>query len=90
MVNNPSIQTKRTTTSDLNLLQHDQNGPRHMTLEIQILAWDRHIHVAGLDQLMGYQPSTLDNWTSKENTYIPTNEEKCTENPLKMTTYYHK
>jgi hypothetical protein len=52
MVDNPSIQTKRS-TSDLNLLQHDQNGPRHMTLEIQILAWDRHIHVAGLDQLMG-------------------------------------
>jgi hypothetical protein len=45
-------------------------------MEIQILAC---VYVPGLDQLMGYQPSTLDNWTSKENTYIPTNEEKCTE-----------
>jgi len=30
--------------------------PQHMTLEIQVLAWDRHKYVRGLNQLMGYQP----------------------------------
>jgi hypothetical protein len=33
-----------------------------MTLEIQVLAWDRHKNVAGLNRLMGSQPSPLDNW----------------------------
>jgi hypothetical protein len=26
-------------------------------LEIQVMAWDRHKNVAGLNQLMGFQPS---------------------------------
>ena len=34
-----------------------------MTLEIQILAWDRHTG-------MGYQPPPFDNWISNDNTYI--------------------
>ena len=33
---------------------------QHMTLEIQVLAWDRHANVMELDWLMGYQPP-LDN-----------------------------
>jgi hypothetical protein len=31
-----------------------------MTLEIQAPDWDRHNHVAGLNQLNGSQPSALD------------------------------
>ena len=36
--------------------------PQQMKLEIQVLAWDRHKYVAGLNQLMGSQRSNLDNW----------------------------
>jgi hypothetical protein len=36
-----------------------------MTLEIQVLAWDRHKNVAGLNWLMGFQLSPFDNWISK-------------------------
>ena len=32
-----------------------------MTLEIQVLAWDRHKNVEGLNWLMGSQSSPLDN-----------------------------
>jgi hypothetical protein len=32
-----------------------QNKPRHLP-EIHILAWDRHKYVAGLNQLLGYNP----------------------------------
>ena len=31
-----------------------------MTLEIQVLAWDRHAYVAGLNRLMGSYPYPLD------------------------------
>jgi hypothetical protein len=37
---------------------------QHMMLEIQVLAWDRHKHVAGLNQLMGSQIFPFDNWVS--------------------------
>ena len=40
-----------------------------MTLEIQVLAWDRHKNVARFNWLMGSQPSSLDNWISNSNTY---------------------
>jgi hypothetical protein len=33
-----------------------------MTLGIQV--WDKHTNVAGLNLLMGSQPSPLDNWIS--------------------------
>jgi hypothetical protein len=36
-----------------------------MTLEIQVLAWHRHKHVAGLNRLLGSQSSLLDNWISQ-------------------------
>jgi hypothetical protein len=32
-----------------------------MTLETQVMAWDRHKNVAELNRLMGFQPSPLDN-----------------------------
>jgi hypothetical protein len=35
-----------------------------MTLEIQVLAWDRIKNVAGLNRLTGYKPFPLDNWIS--------------------------
>jgi hypothetical protein len=35
-----------------------------MTLEFQILSWDRHKNVAGLNWLKESQPSPLDNWTT--------------------------
>jgi hypothetical protein len=38
--------------------------PRHMTLEIQVLVWDRHENVEGLNWLMGSQILLLDNWIS--------------------------
>ena len=41
-----------------------------MSLEIQVLSWDRDKHVAGLNRLMGLQPSRLDKWISNSNTYI--------------------
>ena len=41
-----------------------QKRPQHMMLEIQVLAWDSHTHVAGLNQLMGSQIFPFDNWVS--------------------------
>jgi len=41
-----------------------QKKKQHMTLEIQILAWDRYKHVTGLNRLMG--PLLISN----DNTYI--------------------
>ena len=46
-------------------LTEHKNRPRHMTLEIKILAKDRYKHLAGLNQLMGSQPSSFDNWIHK-------------------------
>jgi len=36
----------------LNWTHWTPKGPRHMTLEIQVLAWDRHENMVGLNQLM--------------------------------------
>ena len=41
-----------------------------MMLEIPVLAWDSHKNVAGLNQLIGSQPSLLDNWISSGNISI--------------------
>ena len=41
-----------------------------MTLKLQVLAWDNHKNVAGLNRLMGSQLSPLDNLISNDNTYI--------------------
>ena len=37
------------------ILTEPQNRPRHMTLEIQVLALDRYINVEELNGLMGSQ-----------------------------------
>ena len=35
-----------------------------MRLKTQVLAWDRHTNMAGLNQLKGSQPYPPDNWIS--------------------------
>ena len=41
-----------------------KNPPRYMAFEIQVLAWDRHKYVAGLNRLMPSLPPCFDtsNW----------------------------
>jgi len=51
--------TKRTITSHHNWTHWTQNRPRHMTLEIQILALDKHKNVMRLNRLIGSQPPLL-------------------------------
>jgi len=41
-----------------------------MTLEIQVLPWDRHNNVQGLSWLIGFQASSLDNWIFNGNRYF--------------------
>jgi hypothetical protein len=36
------------------------------TLEFQVLAWDRHKNMAGLNRLMGSQLPPLDYWSCNE------------------------
>jgi len=40
-----------------------------MTFEIQILAWDKHKSVAGLNRLIGFQPPFVVNWISNGKTH---------------------
>ena len=47
----PPTSTKRKVTSHL--------ISQHIILEIQVLTWDRHKNVAGLNRLTGSQPSLL-------------------------------
>jgi len=47
-----------------------KNSPRHMTLNILVLAWDRHTNVAELNRLMRCQPFPLDSWIFNGFTYI--------------------
>jgi len=65
MVSNQPISNKANNdlSSYLNSL-NTKKRPRHVTFEIQILAWDRHKHMAELNRLMGTQHSPLDNWVS--------------------------
>jgi len=50
----PPISTKWTVTTHINSLNTER--PRHMTLKIQVQAWDRHKNVAELNRLMESQP----------------------------------
>ena len=60
--------TKRTITSETALTEHKNTW--HMTLEIQVQAWDRHTNVVGVKPVNEFPTSTLDNWISNGNTYI--------------------
>jgi len=46
-----------------------QKRPRHMTLKIKVLAWDRHTNVAELNRLIGSQQTPLDNMILNGHTY---------------------
>ena len=63
-----TITTKRTITSETSLTEHKNTW--HMTLEIQVHAWDRHTNVVGVKPVNEFPTSTLDNWISNGNTYI--------------------
>jgi len=47
-----------------------------MTLDIQVLAWDRRNNVERLNRLMESQPYTINNWISNGNTNIYPNDKK--------------
>jgi len=66
----PPLSTKGTITSHLNWTHWIQKRQWHMTLEIQVQAWDKNKHVAGFNWLLRSQHSSLDNWISKVNTFI--------------------
>jgi len=90
VINSTNInKTKNHLSSEPNSL-NTKKRPRHMTLEIQILVWNKHNNVTGLSRLMEYQPYSLDNWISNDKTYINKQFKKnCTDSlQLKKTTYY--
>ena len=69
VINSTNISTHQTITSHLiNSLNTKRTWHMIMTLGIQVLSWDRHKHVAGLNWLIGFQPP-LYNWISNGNTY---------------------
>jgi len=63
-----SISTEEQPCSSLTLNNWTPKGSRHMALEIQFLAWDMELIVAGLNRMMVFQPSLSYNWISNENT----------------------
>ena len=44
--------------------------PRHTKFEIQVLTWDKHKNVAGLNRLMRFLLSSLNKWISNSNTHM--------------------
>jgi hypothetical protein len=52
-------------------------------LEIQVLACDRHKNVAGLNQLIGSQPTPLENWIFNDKT-DKTNDKKHAQIPFHL------
>jgi len=56
MVNN-SININKTSAITSN--HWTPKTPQHMTLEIQVIAWNMHKNVAGLNLVMGSQPYPL-------------------------------
>ena len=55
MVNNSTNINKMYNHLLPQIIEHKKR-PRHMTLDIQVLAWNRHKTVAELNLLMGSQP----------------------------------
>jgi hypothetical protein len=51
-----------------------------MTFEIQVMAWDRYKHVAGLNRFMGSQPSPFDNSIYDGDAHIIKNDIKPAQN----------
>jgi len=88
MVDNFSNINKTNNHLSSSLPEYKQK-PQHMMLEIQVLAWERHENVAGLNRSMESQFSTLDNWIPNSNKQ--TIKKTCTDlPPLIKNTNYHK
>jgi hypothetical protein len=66
-VNNSTNINKMNNNLSSQLAEH-KKIPQHMTLEIKVLAWDKHKNMGGLNWSLGSQPSPLDNWISNVNT----------------------
>jgi len=45
-----------------------------MKLDIHVLAWDRQHNVPGLNRVMRFQASSLNNWISTGNTIFDTED----------------
>ena len=58
----PPISTKRTITS--HLLTEHKKRPQHATFEIQVLAWDRHKNMVGLNRLYVFNRYPLNEFHS--------------------------
>jgi hypothetical protein len=58
VVNNSTKINKTNNHLSPSLTEQTKKGPQHMTVEIQVLAWDRHKNVAGLNQLMKFPCKT--------------------------------
>jgi hypothetical protein len=67
------------TTDTGNLCPGLGEAQRPLTLEIYVLAWDRHKGVVGLTMFMGIQPSTLDNTGSPTAVYINNDKRTCAD-----------
>jgi len=44
--------------------------PQHLALEIQVLDWNRHKNMTGINQLMASHPSHFDTWILNNKTDI--------------------
>jgi hypothetical protein len=62
------LQYQKNEQSTLILTQLTEN--RHMTLKIQVLPWDKHKNMTGLNRLMGFKLFPFDKWIFNDNTYI--------------------
>jgi hypothetical protein len=51
------------------IIEHEKRL-RQISLEIDVVSWDRHKNGVGLNGLTGSQPSHLDNWISRTFTSI--------------------
>ena len=70
------------------LTELTEHKKKHVTLKIQVSAWERHTKVEGLNRLMGQQPSPLDNWISNDICKETITKTWTDLLPLKNTAYY--
>ena len=73
MVNNSTDINKMNDNSSLQIIEHIETS--QMTLNTQVLSWDRHNTVAGLNRIMGSHPILLipyDKISSKFTVYLYT------------------
>jgi hypothetical protein len=69
MVNNSITSINKSNNRLLpQIIEHKKD--HKITLEINVLAWERHKNMVELNRLIGYKPSPLDIWISNGSTYI--------------------